>query len=110
MGQYYKPICIDTKEYLNAHHYDNGLKLMEHSWIGNNFVCAVEGMLTPKGHWHNKHIVWAGDYMDKNIFIPEEDKKELLKRYFAEIETEDKNVEFSLYDWAEIIGKEIKPA
>jgi len=31
MGQYYKPVNLDTKKYLDAHDYNNGLKLMVHS-------------------------------------------------------------------------------
>jgi len=62
MGQYYKPVCIDRKEYLYTHEYDNGLKLMEHSYIGNPFMGAVCTLLLPGGSWHRMHIVWAGDY------------------------------------------------
>jgi hypothetical protein len=38
---------------------------MEHSWLGNNFVGAVENLLIPGGEWYMKPIVWAGDYADK---------------------------------------------
>ena len=50
MGQYYKP-CVLKKNYKNvkqpvisglySHEFGNGLKLMEHSWVGNNFVRAA---------------------------------------------------------------------
>jgi hypothetical protein len=65
MGQYYKPVNLDKKEFLLSHDYDNGLKLMEHSWIGNNFVAAVENLIKKGGAWFKCHIVWAGDYADK---------------------------------------------
>ena len=71
MGQYYKPCNIDTLEYLYSHEFDNGLKLMEHSYIGNNFVEAVERLLSPGGPWHKCHLCWAGDYMDAGLFLPE---------------------------------------
>lgn len=64
MGQYYTPINADKKEYLYSHDYDNGLKLMEHSYIGNNFVGAIESLLLPTGAWYKNRIVWAGDYAD----------------------------------------------
>ena len=64
MGQYYKPISIDKKQWVYSHDYRNGLKLMEHSWIGNNFVAAVEGLIAEGGAWHGDRIVWAGDYAD----------------------------------------------
>lgn len=64
MGQYYKPICLENTQYLLAHDYDNGLKLMEHSWIENDFMNAVVGLIKKGGAWYNKPIVWAGDYAD----------------------------------------------
>lgn len=51
MGQYYKPIILsdDNKvvAYMYSHDYDNGLKLMEHSYIGNNFVETFASLLAP---------------------------------------------------------------
>lgn len=38
MGQYYNAINVDTKEGLCPHDYSNGAKLMESSYIGNNYV------------------------------------------------------------------------
>lgn len=64
MGQYYYPTIINghigeaTVQYLYSHDYDNGLKLMEHSYIGNNFVNAVYSLI-----WRQpKVIAWIGDY------------------------------------------------
>ena len=65
MGQYYKPINVDKKEYLISHNYDNGLKLMEHSWIGNNFVAEIENLIRKGGSWYYGHILWGGDYADE---------------------------------------------
>lgn len=64
MGQYYKPMSLDKKEWIYSHAYDNGLKLMEHSYLGNNFVALVEELLKPQGAWNKTRIVWAGDYAD----------------------------------------------
>jgi hypothetical protein len=68
MGQYYYPIILDSEgkivAWMCAHEYSNGLKLMEHSFIGNNFVSAFEWGLTPKGSFHKSRVVWAGDYAD----------------------------------------------
>jgi hypothetical protein len=65
MGQYYKPISIDKKQFVYSHEYDNGLKLMEHSWIGNGFVGIVEDLVAEGGAWHGDRIVWGGDYADE---------------------------------------------
>lgn len=68
MGQYYKAINIDNLEYVSPHDYDNGAKLMEHSYIGNNFVEAVEFLLINDGEnkarWADSRIIWGGDYAD----------------------------------------------
>lgn len=71
MGQYYKPTCIDKMENICAHDYDNGLKLMEHSYIGNSFVKEVEKLLSPGGRWHKTRFCWAGDYTEGGLFLPE---------------------------------------
>jgi hypothetical protein len=66
MGQYYKPCILaenkkTVKSWVNSHEYDNGLKLMEHSWMKNKFVKAFESLI--KGN--PQRVVWAGDYADK---------------------------------------------
>lgn len=65
MGQYFQPCLLaeDRKKVLNwmySHHYDNGLKLMEHSYLGNDFVSAFETLIANKP----QRVVWAGDYAD----------------------------------------------
>ena len=64
MGQYYKPIILEprggVKAWFYSHEYGNGLKLMEHSYIGNSFCNAVENYLTN----NPQRLVWAGYYAD----------------------------------------------
>ena len=67
MGQYYYPIILgkkgnSIKGYFLSHSYDNGIKLMEHSYLRNNFVAAVMTYLNKEG---GARLVWAGDYADK---------------------------------------------
>jgi len=68
MGQYYYPIILDADGkivvWMQAHMYGNGLKLMEHSFIGNNFVSTFEFALSSEGPHHKSRVVWAGDYAD----------------------------------------------
>lgn len=82
MGQYYKPIALDDsgkiigwvyshdiKERCKGYDgkiytFGTGLKLMEHSWIGNKMMRVVERFLIPGGMWYKKRIVWSGDYAD----------------------------------------------
>lgn len=72
MGQYYKPVSLDklkekdkNETWLYTHQFGHqGLKIMEHSYLQNDFMQAVEVLLTPFGPWYKHHIVWAGDYAD----------------------------------------------
>jgi hypothetical protein len=77
MGQYYKPVNLTKSEYLYTHDFKSrsdcngevyyigeGLKLMEHSYIGNKVLNAVERLLIPGGEWYQCRLVWAGDYAD----------------------------------------------
>lgn len=83
MGQYYKPILLDEsgkpEAWAYSHDYNNGLKLMEHSYIGNNFVQRVEAELVEKP----RRLVWAGDYakhepdMDDNLYGMLDDSNKL---------------------------------
>ncbi len=76
MGQYYKPVNLEKKQFLYSHDYGNGLKLMEHSWLGNLFVDAIERLLILGGAWYKTPIVWAGDYAES-----EKDKAKKAKGY-----------------------------
>ena len=67
MGQYYKPTSVDNMESLYSHDYGNMSKLMEHSYINNDFVEIAEYLLSPKGNWHKHSFVWAGDYADEEL-------------------------------------------
>ena len=75
MGQYYKPTSVDNMESLYSHDYGSMSKLMEHSYINNDFVEIAEYLLSPKGKWHKHSFVWAGDYAngeensEKNLYM-----------------------------------------
>ena len=62
MGQYYKA-CVENDEgtvILDSWGYGSGAKLMEHSWMGNDFVNAVYTLIENKP----SDIGWVGDYSD----------------------------------------------
>jgi len=72
MGQYYLTVILaekSDKEYirtfLHPGMYDNGMKLVEHSYVGNNFMNVVENLIGPNGMFYRSRLVWAGDYADK---------------------------------------------
>lgn len=68
MGQYYKPAILKNNKskstvlkWAYSHRYESGLKLMEHSYVGNNFVNVIENELKD----NPQRLVWAGDYADE---------------------------------------------
>ena len=75
MGQYYLTIFLaeagtvpngeHIRAWMSAHSYGNGVKLMEHSWMSNKFMGAVEHALSPEGAFYKSRLVWAGDYADE---------------------------------------------
>jgi len=82
MGQYYAPVNIDRMEHINTHDYNEGLKLMEHSYVGNNLMNVIEELLAPGGSWHKCRLVWAGDYMDDGAFLTPEQERGYAKKGF----------------------------
>ena len=69
MGQTYLAVNPEKREVMSPHEYDNGGKLMEHGFIDNEFVAAVEVLLRPKHGWYKQPLVWAGDYGDTDAFM-----------------------------------------
>ncbi len=75
MGQYYIAVILGEKPggdtptefirtWINPHAYKNGSKLMEHSYVDNNYVRVLEWLLSPNGYFWKSRLVWAGDYAD----------------------------------------------
>ncbi len=67
MGQYYRPTIVGKNrttvlKWMRSHEYNNGLKLMEHSWIGNDFVAAFETLI----FMNPQNVVWSGDYAENS--------------------------------------------
>ena len=100
MGQYYIAILLAEKELTKEEIIRGWLcslsfgafgKLMEHSYINDSFVTALENLISPDGMFHKSRVVWAGDYADKesdsdqNMADADESKKLLPAgppRYF----------------------------
>lgn len=83
MGQYYKAVSLDTKQYVAPF----GAKLMEHSWINNPYMLKVEQLLSPGNQWHKTRIVWTGDYSDRELFTgdPERNLYDLAADEFTNL-------------------------
>ena len=86
MGQYYTPVLLtaDNKiKNFETHHYENGAKLMEHSYIGNNLVAAVLDQLVSAPH----QVLWLGDYaeMEDLSFKYEDISSDWMKEMYSSI-------------------------
>ncbi len=75
MGQYYKVILLaenaepdsqpeTIRLAISPYSYNQGAKLMEHSYVGNDLVNLVEYLISRGGPFYKSRIVWAGDYAD----------------------------------------------
>jgi hypothetical protein len=69
MGQYFKPVIIDKKDSkkvvasLHPHDFANGLKIMEHSYVGNIVVNTFATLINDEdGKYKGYPMVWCGDY------------------------------------------------
>ena len=84
MGQYYTPVIIkdDKIKTFNCYDYDNGAKLMEHSYLRNNFTEVVVKQLFNK----KARLAWVGDYAE-----PSDVKNELAEKF---IEAEQKDAQY----------------
>jgi hypothetical protein len=76
MGQYYKVIILADniniiRIWTTPTAYNCGNKLMEHSYLNNNFMNAMEYLISPNGMFYMSRIIWAGDYANP------EDQEEL---------------------------------
>lgn len=81
MGQYYKVVNIDKKQYLHPHKLGDGLKLMEFGASAEGTMMALAVLLSDGngrgggdlrsrdpivGSWAGDRIVIAGDYADRS--------------------------------------------
>ena len=62
MGQYYQIVNVDKQQSFNAHSFGGGIKLMEHSWIGNKTMQYLYDLLLTD--WNGDRVVEAGDYFE----------------------------------------------
>ena len=67
MGQYYIPVIKRGNKLRSvySHDFDNGLKLREHSYIGNNFINIIANELVE----NPAQLYWVGDYAEEKDFI-----------------------------------------
>jgi hypothetical protein len=79
MGQYYKVVFLaekqdGSKEIIRTWIEPFSYKLMEHSYLDDDFMHIIEYLLSRKGMFYRSRIVWAGDYAE-----PEEPKEKMSR-------------------------------
>lgn len=78
MGQYWKPVNLDKKEFIHAHKLGSGLKMVEQAGFSSDVAAALILLLSPLpdgprgggdckahpilGHWAGDRIAMVGDY------------------------------------------------
>lgn len=61
MGQYFKVVNLDKREYLQS---SGGVKLMEFSWEANPVCTTLKDLLSSS--WKGDHVYLVGDYYDED--------------------------------------------
>jgi len=106
MGQYYRPIIMGKRYgvqgYLYSWDYNNGQKLLEHSYMGNNFVNAV---LRKIDH-QPMRVAWMGDYADEPYPEDSDQDREPYQRKLPKAQF--KQIWRSAYSWIDN-GADRKP-
>ncbi len=77
MGQYHKFMNFDKKEVIEPSSFR---KLMEWSYQGNDYLCAVEKLL--KNEWKGDRVLVIGDYIDESYDDP------IFEKLLTEIQKE----------------------
>lgn len=100
MGQYYMPIIKrgNILRRVYSHDFHNGLKLTEHSYIGNNFVNVVANDIVERP----AQLYWVGDYAEESDFISDAMFKKIYG-YAWRRKTNDKTTVIGVneeFDWS----------
>lgn len=62
MGQYYIHVNVDKKQAYSPSDFGSGVKLTEHTWVGNRAIQVLDTLL--RGEWRGDRVVVAGDYFE----------------------------------------------
>lgn len=89
MGQYYKIVDLDKRQYLHPHMFGDGLKLLEFGDSSSGAMLGLAVLLASGnglgggdlhsdapivGSWAGDRIVIAGDYGDKGLYVDDPEK------------------------------------
>lgn len=98
MGQYYKIVNLDKKQFIHPHRFDDGLKLCEFGNSRSGTLFALAALLADGngrgggdissdssfiGSWAGDRIVIAGDYGDNGKFLPDSVPQDLEMNLYS---------------------------
>lgn len=99
MGQYYMPVIKRGNKLrrVYSHDFGNGFKLMEHSYVDNDFINVIANNLVD----NPAQLYWCGDYAEADDFISESMFKRIYdyawcRKKNRSTTLEDRNINF---DW-----------
>lgn len=103
MGQYYKIVNLDKKEFLEPHDFNDGSKLMEFGLSGMGVMSGLAILLADGnglgggdlgsenpiiGSWKGDRIVVAGDYSEKMVKGTKENVYNYANQHFKNVSAE----------------------
>jgi len=119
MGQYYRVVNLDKKQFLRPHAFGNGAKLMEFGSSAQGTMTALAVLLASGngrgggdarsdnsliGSWAGDRIVITGDYADEGLFVTLTEEE--VVRWAAKEGESDPN-EHNLYSVATVLYEDI---
>ncbi len=64
-GQYFKIAIVDKNKdiliWLDPSCYGEGYLLMQHAFLNNHLLGAIEFLISPQGQYYKSSIIWAGE-------------------------------------------------
>lgn len=66
----------------NPHDYGDGLKIMEHSWVGNEFVATICHMIGNGTY----RVAWMGDYNDEAEGLLDDEQNEWRLQFWKAVD------------------------
>lgn len=108
MGQYYRGVILKKNHELaeqpviaafSPYKFNNGAKLMGHSYIGNAYVNAYVQLLSMNGPFYGMPFAWIGDYAnvkDKDYYRCGTDVEEETLEKYGDVALQEKTYEYML--------------
>lgn len=95
MGEYYKWVNIDKKEYIDPFSFDYGGKILNSSGCGNHCLRALYELLSEE--WQGDRILFLGDYFE----LPEDPQSGVFKTVYEQAAKAGQSTKGFIFDFIE---------